>query len=153
MKQVDFTWNTCSVDELYGWKRKGMQRKANLWAIEIKKGRQRTELWGGQRQEENGRGLGWDIKKIVSVWVMVLYGSLMCSDGQDDWQRVWPLVTVHHLGLPPSAHVPLSKTAYHGGNEPLRPHKTNRLNSHSSLLGTHEPHDTQQSYQWVTVAH
>lgn len=76
-----------------------------------KKERQRTELWEGQKQRK--AGVGWDIKKIVSVWLMVLYGSLMSSDGQDDWQRVWPPVTVHHLRLPPSADVPLSGTACH----------------------------------------
>lgn len=35
-------------------------------------------------KEERGRG----IKKIVSVWLMVLCGSLMSSDGQNDWQSV-----------------------------------------------------------------
>lgn len=60
---------------------------------------QRTELWEGRKRRNVG--VGWDIKKIVSVWLMVLYGSLMSSDGQDDWQRVWPLVTAHHLCCPP----------------------------------------------------
>lgn len=59
-----------------------------------------TELWEGQKQRKAGEGR--DIKKIVSVYLMVLYGSLMSSDGQDDWQRVWPLVTVHHLCAPSS---------------------------------------------------
>lgn len=52
----------------------------------IKMWRQTTELREGQKQRK--AGVGWDIKKIVSVWLMVLYGSLMSSDGQDDWQRV-----------------------------------------------------------------
>lgn len=42
-----------------------------------------------EKVESRGeRGWDWDIKKIVSVWLMVLYGSLMSSDGQNDWQRV-----------------------------------------------------------------
>lgn len=71
-----------------------------LWAIKRELGRVKgLELWEGRKQRKVG--VGWDIKKIVSVWLMVLYGSLMSSDGQDDWHTVWPLVTAHHLHCPP----------------------------------------------------
>lgn len=99
MQQVHFTQTPYLVDKWYEGYRKGMWRKACVGVIVIKMWRQTTELREGQKQRK--AGVGWDIKKIVSVWLMVLYDSLVSSDGQDDWQRVWPSVTVHHLGLPP----------------------------------------------------
>lgn len=85
-----------------------------LWAIKRELGRVKgLELWEGRKQRKVG--VGWDIKKIVSVWLMVLYGSLMSSDGQDDWHTVWPLVTAHHLHCPPPSFLQLTS---HSGRLP-----------------------------------
>lgn len=140
------TQNPCLAVE---WHARGSKLKACrgmkgcLWTIWMKEARggvcQRTELWEGRKQRK--AGVGWDIKKIVSAWLMVLYGSPVSSDGQDDWQRVWPLVTVHHLRLPPPADAPLSDCLPRWSEPP----KHHRLNTHSSSARTRELHHTRRS--------